>query len=409
MNFSENFAVALRALAANKLRSALTMLGIVIGVGAVVALMALGTGATADITSSVQGAGANLVIVVPGRMVRGDQRVQAFLYFSDYEALRKSLDNIEGIVGSFQTAGTLIYNAESVNVSIIGTMPAYASVRTYEVEYGRFIQESDRQTRANVAVLGAQTAKDLFHGLNPLGRRVKVNGVGYEVVGVLKGKGGGGGFGGSADELALVPLETAYADLLGANATRDGRLRVTDISISAVNAEAVDQVMVQTDRLLRRQHKLSRTADADFTVISQASILSILGTITATLTSFLGFIAAIALVVGGIGVMNIMLVSVTERTREIGLRKAVGAKRMNILAQFLVETLTLTLLGGMLGIGLGWLVAVIVRAANLIKAQVTSEAILIAFAVTALVGLLSGLYPAYRASRLNPIDALRYE
>ena len=409
MNFSENFAVALRALAANKLRSALTMLGIVIGVGAVVALMALGTGATADITSQVQGAGANLVVVVPGRTTRGDQRLPAFLYYSDYEALSKSLDNVAGIVGSFQTTGLLIYNTESVNTSVIGTMPAYGPVRAYEVEYGRFIQARDRETKARVVVLGSKTATDLFHGLNPLGRKIKVNGVSFEVVGVLKEKGGGGGFGGSADELALVPLETAYTDLLGGNATHDGKLRVTDISISATDAGVVNDLMVQAERLLRRQHKLSLTADLDFFIFSQASILSILNTITATLTSFLGFIAAIALVVGGIGVMNIMLVSVTERTREIGLRKAVGAKRWNILSQFLVETLTLTLLGGVLGIGVGWLVAFVVRAANLIKAQVTPQAIVIAFVVTAIVGLLSGLYPAYRASRLNPIDALRYE
>jgi putative ABC transport system permease protein len=409
MDFSENFAVALRALAANKLRSALTMLGIVIGVGAVVALMALGTGATADITSQVQGAGANLVIVVPGRMTRGDQRVQAFLYFADYDVLKKTLNNTDGIAGSFQTSGSLIYATESVNVSVIGTMPAYARVRAYEVEYGRFISETDRQTKARVVVLGAQTATDLFHGLNPLGRSIKINGVSFQVVGVLKAKGGAGGFGGSADALSLVPLETAYSDLLGANATKDGKLRLTDISISAANSDVVNELMVQAERLLRRQHKLSLKDDLDFSVFSQASILSILATITATLTSFLGFIAAIALVVGGIGVMNIMLVSVTERTREIGLRKAVGAKRMNILSQFLVETLTLTLLGGLLGIGVGWLIAFIVRALNLIKAQVTPQAILIAFVVTAVVGLLSGLYPAYRASRLNPIDALRYE
>jgi len=409
MNFSENFAVALRALAANKLRSALTMLGIVIGVGAVVALMALGTGATADITSQVQGAGANLVIVVPGRMTRGDQRLPAYLYYSDYDVLSKSLNNVSGIVGSFQTTGLLIYNTESVNVSVIGTMPAYAPVRNYEVEYGRFIEARDREVKARVVVLGSKTATDLFHGLNPLGRKIKVNGVSFEVVGVLKEKGGGGGFGGSADELALVPLETAYTDLLGATATHDGKLRVTDISISATDAGAVNDLMVQAERLLRRQHKLSLTADLDFFIFSQASILSILATITATLTSFLGFIAAIALVVGGIGVMNIMLVSVTERTREIGLRKAVGAKRWNIMSQFLVETLTLTLLGGVLGIGVGWLIAFIVRAANLIKAQVTPQAIVIAFAVTAVIGLLSGLYPAYRASRLNPIDARRYE
>jgi putative ABC transport system permease protein len=396
-------------LSANKLRSALTMLGIVIGVGAVVALMALGTGATADITSQVQGAGANLVIVVPGRMERGGQRVQAPLYYADYEALAKSVRNVAAIAPDFQSNATLIYNTETVNVSYNATVPAFAITRNYEVEYGRFISETDRRTKARVVVLGSQTTKDLFHGLNPLGRKVKINGVAFEVVGVLTAKGGSGPFGASADSLAILPLETAYSDLLGNSATRDGKLRLTDINLSATNSDTVNDVMVQAERLIRRQHKLKLTDELDVTIISQASILSILNTITATLTSFLGFIAAIALVVGGIGVMNIMLVSVTERTREIGLRKAVGAKRLNILAQFLVETVTLTLLGGVLGIGVGWLVAFIVRALNLIKAQVTPQAIMIAFAVTAVVGLLSGLYPAYRASRLNPIDALRYE
>ncbi len=409
MNFSDSFIVALRALSANKLRSALTMLGIVIGVGAVVALMALGTGATADITSQVQGAGANLVVVVPGRMERGGQRVQAPLYYTDYEALAKSVSDIAAIAPDFQGNATLIYNTETVSLSYNAAVPAFATTRNYEVEYGRFISETDRRTKARVVVLGSQSTKDLFHGLNPLGRRVKINGAAFEVIGVLKAKGGSGPFGASADSLAIVPLETAYSDLLGNSATRDGKLRLTDINISATTSEAVNGVMVQTERVLRRQHKLKLTDELDVTVISQASILSILSTITATLTSFLGFIAAIALVVGGIGVMNIMLVSVTERTREIGLRKAVGAKRLNILAQFLVETVTLTLLGGVLGIAVGWLVAFIVRSLNLIKAQVTPQAIMIAFAVTAVVGLLSGLYPAYRASRLNPIDALRYE
>ncbi len=409
MDLTESFAVALRALAANKLRSALTMLGIVIGVGAVVALMALGTGATADITSQVQGAGANLVIVVPGRTTRGNQRVQSVLYYSDYEALAKSVPNVVAVAPDFQTNATLIYNTESTSLGVNATVPAYAEVRNYEVDYGRFISEADRSLKARVIVIGSQTASDLFHGLNPLGRRIKVNGVSFDVIGVLKAKGGSGPFGASADSLAMVPLETAYSDLLGNAATNNGKLRVTDINLSAANSDVVNDVMIQAERVVRRQHKLKLTDELDVTIISQASILSILGTITATLTSFLGFIAAIALVVGGIGVMNIMLVSVTERTREIGLRKAVGAKRMNILSQFLVETVTLTLLGGVLGIGLGWLVAFVVRAANLIKAQVTPNAIAIAFAVTALVGLLSGLYPAYRASQLNPIDALRYE
>jgi putative ABC transport system permease protein len=408
MNFTESFTVALRALTANKLRSALTMLGIIIGVGAVVALMALGTGATNSIAGQVQGIGSNLIVVIPGRTTRGSQKVQAFLYLADYNALGQSLSDVAAIAPDFDNNATLIYGTENVQVTVSASTPAFASVRTYDVEYGRFITEIDRLTKARVVVLGSQTATDLFHGLNPLGRTIKVNGVGFQVVGVLKAKGGAGGFG-SADSLAVVPLETAYSDLLGTSAINNGQLRLTSIYVSAANADVVDNVMVQMERLLRRQHKLKLTDDLDFSVISQASMLTMLNTIMGTLTSFLAFIAAISLLVGGIGVMNIMLVSVTERTREIGLRKAVGAKRYNILMQFLIETLTLTLIGGVLGIGMGELIALVVRLANIIQAVVTLQSILIAFAVTALVGLLSGLYPAMRASQLNPIDALRYE
>jgi putative ABC transport system permease protein len=408
MNFAESLRVALRALSANKLRSALTMLGIIIGVGAVVALMALGTGATNSIAGQVEGIGSNLIVVLPGRTVRGNQRVVSYLYLSDYEALGKSLSDVAAIAPDVEANATLIYGTETVQVGVSASTPAFLPVRSYDVEYGRFITDIDGLTRARVVVLGAQTATDLFHGLNPLGRTIKINGVGFQVVGVLKAKGGAGGFG-SADTLAVIPLETAYSDLLGAAATNDGRLRVSDIFVSASSADVVDNVMVQMERLLRREHKLKLTDDLDFTVVSQASMLTMLNTIMGTLTSFLAFIAAISLVVGGIGVMNIMLVSVTERTREIGLRKAVGAKRRNIMTQFLIETLTLTLIGGVLGLGLGELIALIVRLANIIQAQVTLQSIVIAFVVTALVGLGAGLYPALRASRLNPIDALRYE
>jgi len=408
MNFGESLRVALRALSANKLRSALTMLGIIIGVGAVVALMALGTGATNSIAGQVEGIGSNLIVVLPGRTMRGNQRVASYLYLSDYEALGKSLTDVAAIAPDVEASGTLIYGTETVQVGVSASTPDFLPVRSYEVEYGRFITAIDELTRARVVVLGAQTATDLFHGLNPLGRTIKLNGVGFQVVGVLKAKGGAGGFG-SADTLAVIPLETAYTDLLGAAATNDGRLRVSDIFVSASSADVVDNVMVQMERLLRREHKLKLTDDLDFSIVSQASMLTMLNTIMGTLTSFLAFIAAISLVVGGIGVMNIMLVSVTERTREIGLRKAVGAKRHNIMTQFLIETLTLTLIGGVLGLGLGELIALIVRLANIIQAQVTLQSIVIAFVVTGLVGLGAGLYPALRASRLNPIDALRYE
>jgi putative ABC transport system permease protein len=410
MNFSENFRIALRALSANKLRSGLTMLGIIIGVGAVVALMAIGNGATASITEQVQGIGANLISVIAGSFEQEGPtgtEAPAFLYYSDYTALARSMQNVSAVVPTFQSSSTVVYANDSVDVSVIGTTPPFPSVRAYEIEYGQFFTENDRAIKARVAVLGGQTAKDLFHGLNPIGRSVKINGVAFEVIGVFKIK-GGGGFG-SQDELVAVPLETGYEKLFGSTAIVNGKLRVTDISMSAANAEVVNDVMVQVERILRREHHLKLNDDLDFSVFSQAAFLDVLGTITATLTAFLGFIGVISLVVGGIGVMNIMLVSVTERTREIGLRKAVGAKRRAILLQFLMETLVLSFIGGVMGIGLGWGIAGLVNLTGQITTKVDLGTITIAFIVTGLVGVFAGLYPAWRASRLRPIEALRYE
>ena len=407
MNLTENFRVALRALASNKLRSSLTMLGIIIGVGAVVALMAIGNGATASITEQVQGIGSNLISVAPGRFQQGGQSTQGALYLDDYEALFKGLTNIAGIAPVLQTGATVTYDRETLSTSITATTPDFASVRAYEVARGRFLNQTDRDREARVAVIGAQTAKDLFGGLNPVARKIKINGISFEVVGVLKEK-GSSGFG-SADEIILVPLETGYAKLAGAQSVRSGKKTLNSIQFSAASAEVVNDVTATTERILRREHKLGLNEEADFSVQSQTQFLSTLSNITTTLTLFLGAIAGISLLVGGVGIMNIMLVSVTERTREIGLRKAVGAKQMIILLQFLVETLVLSLIGGLLGIGLGWGIAAGVTAANLIQAQVTSSSVMLAFSFAAAVGVFFGLYPAYRASRLRPIEALRYE
>jgi len=224
---------------------------------------------------------------------------------------------------------------------------------------------------------------------------------------VLKSK-GSSGFS-NDDDIVIVPLQTAYTDLLGSTAKNNGKWRVSDIFMSATSASVVDSVMTQAEQVIRQEHSLKASDTLDVTISSQTAILSTLTTISSTLTDFLGFIAAISLIVGGIGVMNIMLVSVTERTREIGLRKAVGAKRGNILGQFLIETLTLTLLGGLTGMAGGWGVAVVVKYLNVANTQVTLSSVVLAFLVTLVVGVLSGLYPAFRASRLRPIEALRYE
>ena len=410
MNFAENIRVALRALVSNKLRSGLTMLGIIIGVGSVVALMALGTGATSDITSQVEGIGSNLLTVQAGRLQFGpgnQSRAQAFLYYSDFELLAANLEKVVSVVPVYQSNLTVTYGKETLSVSVSGATHDFAQARAYTVADGRFITITDNNHAARVVVLGSQTATDLFASLNPIGRTIKIGNVNFEVVGVLESK-GGSGFG-SQDELVIVPIETGYQKLFGANAVANSKLRVNNISVSVETTDDVDAVTVQIERLLRRAHKLKLTDELDFSVQSQTDILSTLGTITTTLTAFLGAIAGISLLVGGIGVMNIMLVSVHERTREIGLRKAVGAKQTNILLQFLVEAIVLSLIGGTLGIGLGMSVSSLVTLSGLITSRVTVESILMAFGFSAAVGIFFGLYPAWRASRLRPIDALRYE
>lgn len=410
MNLSENFRIALRALSANKMRSILTMLGIIIGVGAVVALMAIGQGATASITSQVEGIGSNQITVFPGRLQRGPDQggVQtAVLYLDDYEALKRDLKNVTAIVPSVQTNAMVTYEKETTNVEVTATTPDYVRVNAYELAWGENFSAADVQRATRVAVIGSDTATNLFSGLNPVGRKVKIGGVSFDVIGVLAEK-GSGGFG-NADNLILIPLETGYDRLEGAGLVRSGQKTVSSIAFSAASAEVVDQVMTDAERILRRAHGLRPAEDSDFTLFSQTQLLSSLSTITTTLTIFLGAIAGISLLVGGIGIMNIMLVSVTERTKEIGLRKAVGAKRSVILTQFLVETLLLSLTGGLLGVLVGWSIAAAVTAANLITAQVTWESIALAFGFSAAVGLFFGIYPAWRASRLRPIEALRYE
>ncbi len=410
MNLLENVRIALRALAANKLRSMLPMLGIIIGVGSVVALMAIGNGATASITSEVQGIGANLITVSAGSFEQGPSnqpQAPAFLYYADYESLARGLDNVDDVVPYYQSSHTVTRGQETISTGVIATTADYAPTRSYEVAVGRQLRAVDNNTASRVAVLGSQTATDLFGPLNPIGRDIKIDGLPFQIVGVFVSK-GSSGFS-NEDEVILVPLETGYDKLYGSSAMSGGKRLISGLFISASTAETVDGVMVDSARLLRRAHKLRPTEDDDFTVLSQSQFLDALSTITATLTVFLGAIAGISLLVGGIGIMNIMLVSVTERTKEIGLRKAVGARQSVILLQFLIETLVLSLVGGLLGVGLGWSIAALVRAADLIDAQVTPDSVALAFLFSAAVGLFFGIYPAYRASRLRPIVALRYE
>jgi putative ABC transport system permease protein len=413
MLLSENFKIALRALRANKLRSILTMLGIVIGVATVVALLSIGKGATASITSSIQNSGSNLLTVSPGRAQfgpagEGASRQQSHLYYADYELLQKILmDKVTSIAPSYQSAYVVKSGDQSINVGVTGVTQDYQTVRSYQVADGRFITDGDNKSQAMVAVLGSQTATDLFGSLSPVGKTIAINGIKFEVVGVLVSK-GSSGFA-SADDAIFIPLDTGYDKLYGSNANYNGKKTLNNIIVSVKTTDLMTTVSAEIQFLLRRSHNLAASDQPDFNVLNQTDLLNTLSSVTRTLTIFLGAIAGISLLVGGIGIMNIMLVSVTERTREIGLRKAVGATRNQILVQFLIETVTLSLLGGIIGILLGVGIATIFSATGLISSVVTANSILLAFVFALMIGVFFGLYPAFRAANLHPMEALRYE
>ncbi|MBN1452243.1 MAG: ABC transporter permease [Anaerolineales bacterium] len=408
MLLSENFKIALRALLANKMRSALTVLGIVIGVATVVALLALGNGATSSITSELESSGTNLLTVTAGRSAFGlEVGQQAYLYYSDYELLQRVLvDNVTSIMPTYQSSYTLKYGNESFSASVMGVMDGYQEVRSLTVAQGRFISSGDDKSESLVAILGSQTAEDLFGGVSPIDKMISINGVKFKVIGVLESKGSGMG---SADDSVLIPLQTGYSKLFGSTAMHNSKRTVNSIYVSVANTEEMSTVSAQIEFVLRRSHELSASDESDFNIMNQTDLLDTLSSVTQTLTIFLGAIAGISLLVGGIGIMNIMLVSVTERTKEIGLRKAVGATRNQILSQFLIETMTLSILGGIIGILFGVAIALLFTATGLITSSISVGSIVLAFTFAMGIGVFFGLYPAYRAAQLSPMEALRYE
>jgi putative ABC transport system permease protein len=299
------------------------------------------------------------------------------------------------------------YGDQSFTVNVTGVTKDYQDVHSYKVADGRYISDGDDKSESLVAVLGSQTATDLFGGLSPVGKTISIKDVKFEVIGVLESKGSSGM--GSSDEAIFIPLETGYSKLFGSTGTYNGKKIVNSISVSVTTTGAMNAVSAQIKFLLRRSHNLASSDDLDFNVLSQSDLLTTITSVTQTLTIFLGAIAGISLLVGGIGIMNIMLVSVTERTKEIGLRKAVGATRNQILVQFLIETMTLSILGGVIGILLGVAIAFVFTASGLITAVVSVGSILMAFGFSMAIGVFFGLYPAYRAANLHPMVALRYE
>ncbi len=391
------------ALTANKVRTALTMLGIVIGIGSVIAMVSIGQGAQASIQSSIEGLGSNLLTVFPGALQPGRGIVSSgrgaaqSLKNEDSEAI-EDVSGVNIVAPELDRRFQIISSTgNNTNSTVIGTTPEYAVVRNLLLSSGAFFSESQEKGLAKVAVLGATAATDLFGEQEPVGQTIKVNGVIFKVIGLLQSK-GGSGFG-NQDDMIFVPLSTMQKILTGVD-------YLSTIAVSVTDKEQMELVRGEITQVLIKKHRVD---EADFSIISQADILGTLNQVTQAFTLFLAAIASISLVVGGIGIMNMMLTTVTERTREIGLRKAIGATSGDISLQFLSEAVALTLIGGTIGVIIGWAIATLVNSLGIIQTQVSLMSVLLAFGVSALIGIAFGYYPARRAAKLNPIEALRYE
>ena len=392
------------ALTVNKVRSGLTVLGIVIGIGSVISMISIGQGAQDSISSSIEGIGSNLLMVRPGAgghgPVSSGQGTARSLDLDDAEAI-KGLELAASVAPEKSGRFQMIAGINNTSANVVGTTPEYATVRNIEIEYGIFLTEQYDRQRSKVIVLGATLAEDLFDDPSiAVGQKIKVNNGKYTVIGVTVSK-GGGGFG-STDDQAYVPLSTAQQFLVGGD-------NLNMINVMAVDQESMTQLQEDITEMMLIQHNIGNPDLADFSVINQADIVATIGSVAETFTLLLGAVAAISLVVGGIGIMNMMLTTVTERTKEIGLRKAIGAKASDIRIQFLLEAVMLTLIGGVLGIALAWGVAELVTKAFGVAATITLEPVLLAFGVSTAIGIIFGFYPAYQASKLSPMEALRYE
>ena len=409
MTLAQAFLEALESLSGNKLRSGLTVLGIVIGVAAVIAMLAVGRGAEASITGSISGIGTNLLFVFRGGQdvsVRNERPIT----LGDADAIADpfAAPSVEAVAPILQSNRELSYGGERTTVEVNGVTPSYFSVQNYALTEGEFINEEHLLGRASVVLIGPEAADTLFGRHDGItGETIRIEGQPFRILGVLASK--GGGLFGSQDNIVAIPFSTAQARLIRRN-TRD---QVDLLLVQAVSGDAVLMATEEISQILRQRHRTPVGAD-DFTVFTQQDLLTTFQSITGVLTIFLGGVAGISLLVGGIGIMNIMLVSVTERTREIGLRKAVGARRRDIVVQFLTESSVLSLIGGMIGIMLGWLISfglgqIAAATGTEFTPVVSLDAIALAIISSTVIGLFFGIYPANRAAALEPVEALRYE
>lgn len=406
MLFSDLAEETMFSLSSNKSRSALTILGIVIGIASVIAMISIGQGATQQVTSQIESLGTNLLTIRSGAsrsgMVRGSMGSASTLKTTDVEAIRSSISNLDAVSAVISSQKQITAKGTNTNTSIYGIDLYYFSMKNIAVELGSAITEQQINGKSKVAVIGPTTRDDLFgEDANPIGQKIRISDQEFSVIGVTEEKGGTGM--NSSDDIVYIPLTTAQQYLTGSSKT------VTTINVQVSSEEYMDTAEEEITNLLLARHDINDADSADFSVMNQADMLSAMSSVTGTLTLLLGAIAGISLVVGGIGIMNMMLTSVTERTREIGLRKSLGAKKTDISSQFIAESIALTFIGGIIGVIIGWLASFLITYFANTTTVVSYASVVLSVGISALIGIVFGYYPAQRAAKLDPIEALRYQ
>ncbi|MBQ7476739.1 MAG: ABC transporter permease [Selenomonadaceae bacterium] len=405
MLFTELIKMAALSLVANKLRTLLTMLGIIIGVAAVISMVSVGMGVRSNVVSSISRLGSNMLIVMAGSSNRGGVRGGAgsmqTLTYDDAKAIKARVKNIDYVSPTVQGSYQIVYGHENWSTTVTGVIPEYAQIQSLTMQSGIFFTEHDVEIRNRVAVIGPTVATNLFNSVNPVGKKIRVGNAPYTVIGLLAGKGQSTG-GQDQDDVVLIPLTTAQERLMGITYVRS-------VNVQVSSQEKMDEVQANIEKLLRQRHRIREGNEDDFNVRNMTSLMETMTQTTTMITLLLGSIAGISLVVGGIGIMNIMMVSVTERTREIGIRKAIGATYNSIMLQFLIESTMISVLGGVIGIFIGIGAATAISVFGNFTTVISGASIAASFGFSLFVGIFFGMLPARKAARLDPIDALRYE
>ena len=405
MLFTELLKMAGLSLIANKLRTLLTMLGIIIGVASVIAMTSVGMGVKKNVVDSISRLGSNMLMVMPGSSNRGGVRGAAgsvvTLTYDDAKAIKSKIKDVAYVSPIVQNSYQVVYGHENWNTTVSGVIPEYVEIQSLTLQSGLFFSEHDVEVRSRVAVIGTTVATNLFGEVNPVGKKIRIGNAPYTIIGLIASK-GQSSVGQDQDDVVLIPLTTAQERLLGITYVRM-------INVQVADADKMDEVQARIENLLRQRHRIAADADDDFNVRNLTSLMETMSETTTMITLLLGSIAGISLIVGGIGIMNIMMVSVTERTREIGIRKAIGATYSNIMLQFLIESTMISVIGGIIGIGFGIGLAQAISKFGNFTTVISVVSIIASFGFSLFVGIVFGMLPARKAARLDPIDALRYE